>query len=103
MIRKTLVGAAAVALVATSLVASNAEAQFVLFPALDDPTKPTVTFFEQTSRGTPSFAVIDRTGGTFSSISPATRPAIGANAIRLANGLINAGFPPTSPARWFNF
>ena len=103
MIRKALIGAAAVALVASSLVASKAEAQFVLFPALDTPAKPTVTFFEQTSRGSPFFAVIDRTGGSFSSVFPAARPAIGANAIRLANGLVNAGFPPTSPARWFNF
>ena len=103
MMRKIFLGAAAVALVAGTLVASKAEAQFVLFPALDDPTKPTITFFEQTSLGTPFFAVIDRTGGVSSSIWPAARPAIAANAIRLANGLVNAGFPPTSPARWFNF
>ena len=103
MIRKVFFGATAVALVASTLVASKAEAQFVVFPALDDPTKPTISFFEQTSRGTPFFAVIDRTGGSFASVFPAARPAIGANADRLANGLVNAGFGPTSPTRWFNF
>lgn len=102
MFKKVFFGAAAVALVAGTLVASNVEAQ-VAFPALDDPTKPTVTFFEQTSLGTPFFAVIDRTGGSFSSIFPAARPAILDNANRLATGMVNAGFGPTSPARWFNF
>lgn len=103
MFKKVFFGAAAVALVVGTVVASNAEAQLVAFPALDDPTKPTVTFFEQTSLGTPFFAVIDRTGGSFSSIFPAAQPAILDNANRLATGMVNAGFGPTSPARWFNF
>ena len=112
MTRKLTVGIAALAIAIGVGLAPKAEAQFFGTPPgfsapvfqgaigpFGNPTNP-VGIFENTSRGTPFAATIATNGNVFSNLFPSTFVPLAANATRLGTGMVNAGFSPTSPARW---
>jgi hypothetical protein len=145
MMKRILLGVAALAIVSGVGLATKANAQtqrpplpFPVFSApvlpdievfqggsvgpSGDPVQP-IALFENTSVGTPFFAKIAETGNKFTALNPSVGPALFANAQRLGQGLViagfnrfpsvedrpaqrrlgrglvNAGFNPTSPAR----
>lgn len=102
MRKKLLLGVTALAIAVGVAMAPQAEAQFIP-PGNPGPFgNPNffITLNEVTSPGTPFFATIAATGNTFSFLRPAAFPILAQNAVRLGQGLVNAGFNPTSPARW---
>jgi hypothetical protein len=112
MMKKLQMGIAAAAIAFGVGLAPTAEAQFFASPApgfpttfqgaigpFGNPVSP-VGIFENTSSGTPFAATIARNGNIFSNLFPAAGLPLFQNAQRLGNGLVNAGFEPTSRARW---
>lgn len=102
---KQLLGIAALSMVVGIASAPKVDAQVALWNPPGNPGPFGAPFnpvglFETTSLGTPFFATIATNGNTFSAINPNTLVPLANNAVRLGQGLVNAGFAPTSPARW---
>ena len=103
MRKKLLVGVAAMAIIAGIGMASKTEAQpFITLGAtgvFGNPNFP-ITFNETNSPGTKQHATIAAEYNRAVAIRPAAFPTLAANSVRLGQALFNAGFTPTSPARW---